>query len=95
MSSSILTDRLGGRYDYGQCGMTPSLRLDVVKPVRRNNGFACFSGHLLVHVPGLAVALPDERRAIGQGHVIIDHADEQQFGTYPMTLRDGDVYDFS
>ena len=95
MSSSLLTGRLDGMYDYGFCGMVPLIWLDVAKPVLTNNGFNCFGGHRLVHVPGLAEALPDEGRAIRQGHVMVFYSDGQRFGTYATTLRGGDVYDLS
>jgi len=94
MSSSILTGRLDGLYDYGACGMVPLIRLDVAKPVLRNNGFACFSGHPLVHVRGLAVALLT--RDVPSGRVM-------SWCSTPMAavrhvcddLACGDVYDFS
>jgi hypothetical protein len=88
--------RIDGQYNYGACGMVPLIRIDRRKPKLRNNGYNCFCGHPLVHVPGLAAAIPaEDDRPIRQGHVMVIYSDGSRFGTYASTGRGGDVYDFS
>jgi len=87
--------KLDGEFDYGACGMVPLIRVNHAKPRLRNNGFNCYGGHPVVHVPGLAAALPDEGRPIRQGHVMVVYRDGKQFGTYADTVRGNDLYAFS
>ncbi len=87
--------KLDGKFDYGACGMVPLIRVNHAKPRLRNNGYNCYGGHPVVHVPGLAAAMPDEGRAIRQGHVMVVYRDGSRFGTYADTIRGNDMYSFS
>jgi hypothetical protein len=86
---------LDGTFDYGACGIVPLIKIDQPKPKLRNNGFNCYGGHPVVHVPGLSASLPDEGRPIRQGHVMVVYRDGKRFGTYADTIRGNDLYSFS
>ena len=78
----------------GVLGAVPVVRVAAPMPRLINNGFNCFLGVPVLHIPGLAHALPDDGRPIRQGHVMLSFADGNAFLSYTSTVRGDDTFSF-
>ena len=89
----MITAKIDGTYDYGNCGIVPLVRVPMPKPKLRNNGYCEFNGCPTLHVPGLSAAFPTPGYT-NSGHVMLVFSDDKTFGTF-ASRQPGDIYRFS